>query len=121
MERLGQLFKALADETRLRILNLLSVSPLSVTEIMEILGISQSKASRHLIYLKNSGLVNNYREGASVYYTLVHPKDKTHKEVLDCLEGCFFLKDVFKEERVKVKERKGIKDLPFVVNISKNA
>jgi len=64
------LFKALADETRLRILGLLLTGEVCVCDIHESLKIPQSKASRHLAYLRRSGLVDTRREGLWVHYRL---------------------------------------------------
>ena len=66
-------FKALADETRLRILNLLLRGELCVCDIMRILKVGQSKASRHLAYLRNAGLVVDRREGLWMHYSLAQP------------------------------------------------
>ena len=57
-----QILKALSDETRLRILNILRDGPLCVCEIEAILEISQSNASRHLSKLTTANLVNYYKE-----------------------------------------------------------
>ncbi len=71
MKTEAQLFKALADETRLQILWLLmGQEELCVCDIMGVLGITQSKASRHLRYLFNAGLVNDRREGLWMYYRI---------------------------------------------------
>ena len=75
MQNLVELFKALSDETRLRILNLLYEQELCVCDVMEVLGISQSKASRHLIALKRVGLANDRREAQWMYYSLVPGKE----------------------------------------------
>lgn len=64
------LFKALADATRLRILGLLLTGEVCVCDIHESLKIPQSKASRHLAYLRKSGLVETRREGLWVHYRL---------------------------------------------------
>lgn len=56
MEKLVDMLNALSDETRLRILNLLYERELCVCDIMGTLQITQAKASRHLIYMKNAGL-----------------------------------------------------------------
>ncbi len=74
MERL---FKALADTTRLRILGLLLAGEVCVCDIYESLRIPQPKASRHLAYLRRSGLVNTRREGLWVHYRLADPSDPT--------------------------------------------
>ena len=71
MRKEAQLFKALADETRLQILwLLLGQEELCVCNIMGVLGITQSKASRHLRYLFNAGLVTDRREGLWMYYRI---------------------------------------------------
>ncbi|WP_278683606.1 ArsR/SmtB family transcription factor [Paraclostridium bifermentans] len=67
-----QILKALSDETRLRILNILRDGPLCVCEIEAILEISQSNASRHLSKLTNANLVTYYKEAKFIYYKLDH-------------------------------------------------
>lgn len=62
------LFKALSDEMRLRILRVVSVAELSVAELVGVLGSPQSTVSRHLKPLRDVGLVEARREGTSVYY-----------------------------------------------------
>jgi ArsR family transcriptional regulator, arsenate/arsenite/antimonite-responsive transcriptional repressor len=63
-------FKALADSTRLRILGLLLTGEVCVCHIHDSLKISQPKASRHLAYLRNAGLVDTRREGLWVHYRM---------------------------------------------------
>ena len=70
MRQLSGCFKALADPTRLRILNLLLRSPYCVCEMETILGLPQPLLSRHLAYLRNSGLVESHRDGMRVSYRL---------------------------------------------------
>jgi ArsR family transcriptional regulator len=70
MDKLIDVLKALSDETRLRILNLLYEKELCVCDIMAILQISQAKASRHLIYLKNAGLVKDRKYAQWAYYSM---------------------------------------------------
>ena len=71
MREEARLFKSLADETRLKILWLLmGQEELCVCDIMGVLGITQSKASRHLRYLFNAGLVTDRREGLWMYYRI---------------------------------------------------
>ncbi len=70
MEKLLDVLKALSDETRLRILSLLYEKELCVCDIMETLRISQAKASRHLIYLKNAGLVKDRKYAQWAYYSM---------------------------------------------------
>lgn len=80
-----QLFRALADETRLRILNLLVRGELCVCEFTGVLGIGQSKASRHLAYLRNAGLVIDRRDGAWMYYSLAQADGAIHRRILELL------------------------------------
>jgi ArsR family transcriptional regulator len=68
----AQLFKALGDETRLRMMGLLKHGELCVCDLMEVLDLPQSTASRHLSYLKNSEWVVGRRSGRWMYYKL-HP------------------------------------------------
>ena len=70
-----QLFQALGDSTRLRILGLLLTGEVCVCHIHESLQIPQPKASRHLAYLRRAGLVDTRREGLWVYYRLADPGD----------------------------------------------
>lgn len=70
MQTQARIFKALADETRLRILALLLEGELCVCEIMAALELPQSTASRHLAYLRNSGWVQDRRQGVWMYYRL---------------------------------------------------
>ena len=65
MKELEQLFKGLADQTRLRILNLLIHGELCVCDIQYVLESPQPNVSRHLTYLKNSGLVLDRRDGVA--------------------------------------------------------
>lgn len=68
MPDLLQIHKALADETRLRLVRLLVRSPLNVNEILAILQMGQSRVSRHLRILAEAGLVTRRREGTWIYY-----------------------------------------------------
>lgn len=65
-----EIFKALGDEIRIRILNLLNNGELCVCEIEAILQITQSNASRHLNKLKNTGIVENKKVYQWVFYKL---------------------------------------------------
>jgi ArsR family transcriptional regulator len=66
-------FKALADETRLRILSLLEVREMCVCEVMVALDLTQPTASHHLGLLENAGLVKDRKEGKWVFYSLADP------------------------------------------------
>jgi ArsR family transcriptional regulator len=68
MQNEAKMFKALADENRLRILALLLEGELCVCEIMAALELPQSTVSRHLAYLRNHGWVKDRRRGVWMYY-----------------------------------------------------
>ncbi len=84
-----QMFKALGDETRLRMLGLLAHGELCVCDIMEILQLPQSTASRHLAYLKNSKWIYGTRRGKWMYYQFDTsiPHDSVHNHILQYLAG----------------------------------
>ena len=85
----NQLFKAFSDETRLRILNLLAQREHCVCEFQKILKVPQPTISRHLAYLRRSGLVEIERHGKMIMYSLAEPRDAVHASLLRCLRGCF--------------------------------
>jgi len=92
MKKEAQLFKSLADETRLKMLWLLmGQKELCVCDIMGVLGITQSKASRHLRYLYYLGWVTDRREGVWMNYRLSvppgSPEDKQLKLLADILSS----------------------------------
>lgn len=79
---LGHVFRALADPTRLRLLNLIADREICVCYFVEILRISQPKVSRHLAYLRRAGIVASRREGKWMHYRLVTPKDDAAAGIL---------------------------------------
>lgn len=92
MKNEAQLFKSLADETRLKIFWLLMLKEeLCVCDIMGVLGITQSKASRHLRYLFHLGWVTDRREGIWMNYRLTvapgSPEDKQLKLLAEILSS----------------------------------
>jgi ArsR family transcriptional regulator len=87
MKEAARFFKVLADESRLKMLWLLfNRRELCVCDIMAVLEITQSKASRHLATLRNVGIVTDRREGQWSYYALRPVEDKLAKEHLKLLE-----------------------------------
>ena len=75
LSEMERFFKALADATRLRILGLLVNGEVCVCHIHESLKIPQPKASRHLAYLRQAGLVETRRDGLWVHYRMAHLAD----------------------------------------------
>ena len=86
MVPLTTLFKALSDESRLRILNLLLAwGELCVCDIEAVMGFTQTKVSRHLAYLRRARLVAYRRQGFWKLYSLAQPENEGHAKVLDTL------------------------------------
>lgn len=78
-------FMALADKTRLRLLNLMRDEEVCVCFFTEVLGDSQPKISRHLAYLRNAGIVSARRDGKWMHYSISRPADEGARHVLDDL------------------------------------
>ena len=77
---------ACADETRLRLLNLLAGSrEMCVSDLVEAIGTSQPKVSRHLAYLRRSQLVRERKEGLHVYYRLATVAECSARPVVDAI------------------------------------
>jgi DNA-binding transcriptional ArsR family regulator len=68
LNEMENLFLALSDKTRLRILAMMREREVTVGEFTDVLGESQPKVSRHLAYLRTAGLVSTRREGKWIYY-----------------------------------------------------
>jgi len=87
MRKEAQLFKSLADETRLKMLWLLmGREELCVCDIIDVLGITQSKASRHLRYLYHLGWVTDRRDGLWMIYRLTITPNSPREKLLKLLE-----------------------------------
>lgn len=105
MHQLQEIFKALSDSTRLRILKLLSVEPLCVHRLVEILGASQSSVSRHLAVLRRTGLVRDTREGQRVRYRVeaAGHNPYAHK-ILELLDGLLEGEETILRDRERLRE-----------------
>ena len=89
-ERLTDLelfFAALADKTRLRLLNLMRDGEVCVCFFAETLDTNNPKISRHLAYLKRAGLVAGRRDGKWMHYRINEPSEATKAKILDDLLG----------------------------------
>ena len=86
---LDALFKGFADPTRLRILNVLAAGELCVCDIVGLLRLSQPTVSRHLAYLRRTGLVEARPELRFTYYRLGEPRDAIHRNLIGCVRSCF--------------------------------
>ncbi len=88
---LVRLFAALADRTRLRLLNLMQNREVCVCYFVEILEQGQPKISRHLAYLRKAGIVSARREGKWMHYRIERPDDPKARSVLDAAVESFIV------------------------------
>ena len=84
-----RLFAALADPTRLRLLNLVNGREVCVCYFVEILKQAQPKISRHLSYLRRSGIVGARREGKWMHYRIERPSDARAASILNATLNSF--------------------------------
>jgi ArsR family transcriptional regulator len=107
---LDTLFKGFADPTRIRILNALAAGELCVCDIVGLLRLSQPTVSRHLAYLRRTGLVEARPELKFTYYRLTDPRGAVHRSLIACVRTCFRGINSLDRERVsaeaKVAERR---------------
>ncbi|MDJ0851300.1 MAG: metalloregulator ArsR/SmtB family transcription factor [Myxococcota bacterium] len=82
-EELQRVFKTFADPTRVRLLALLEREELAVQELMDVLGMAQSRVSRHLAILREAGLIRDRRDGTFVFYRFAVPADGPWREAWD--------------------------------------
>jgi ArsR family transcriptional regulator len=79
-------FRAVAEPTRVRILHLLRGGPLCVGDLVDVLGILQPSASRHLALLKRAALVEDERRGGWTFYRLAPALPGFHRKLLDLVQ-----------------------------------
>lgn len=83
------MFRAFSERTRLRILHLLLDGEMCVGDLVAILETTQPRASQHLAYLRNAGLVTGRKSGLWNFYSLAKPNSPFHTKLLECLKYCF--------------------------------
>ena len=96
--QLIQIYQCFCDETRLRILNVLSRGPLCVCHLQELLGESQVKVSKHLGFLKGKGLVEVERHQNWMIYSLPAKRAAELDANLQCLQDCVQSHPIFKSD-----------------------
>src|SRR4249920_2838366 len=107
LDEMETLFKALADATRLRILGLLLTGEVCVCHIHESLKISQPKASRHLAYLRRSGLVASRRDGLWIHYRLAAPTDPVVAAISEAVRHGLTHMDVVRRDAERLHKKNG--------------
>jgi ArsR family transcriptional regulator len=98
------LFKALADQTRLRLISLIGDSEVCVCFLVEILKTSQPKISRHLAYLRRAQIVAARREGKWMHYRLTEPPDEHAARILREVRASLVDHPEFQADREKLEK-----------------
>ena len=101
-----QILKAISDETRVRILNLLTNGELCVGEIEYLLNINQSNASRHLSALKNASLITYEKNAQWIYYSIHKETLEKHSFIRELLENELSQLDLFTKDKERLQEYK---------------
>jgi ArsR family transcriptional regulator, arsenate/arsenite/antimonite-responsive transcriptional repressor len=104
---LTRVFRALGDETRLRIVALLSHGELCVCHLETALALNQSNASRQLGILKSAGVVDSRRDGTWVYYSISGQDHDTVARALDVLVTAFGAESAIKRDHAKLRKSCG--------------
>jgi ArsR family transcriptional regulator len=100
MKKVTQIFKALSDPTRVRIVWLLQFGgELCVCDLMSVLALPQSTVSRHLAYLRHAGLVNGQRKGIWMYYRLPEAPGQLLHQIMGIMQA------VTREQELAVQDR----------------
>ncbi len=107
IEHMEQLFRALADTTRLRILGLLLTGEVCVCHIHESLRIPQPKASRHLAYLRREGLVETRRDGLWVHYRLAVSTDPVIRIIQQAVANALRHVDAVQKDADRLQKKTG--------------
>src|SRR5947209_7886700 len=107
LSEMEALFKALADATRLRILGLLLTGEVCVCDIHESLKVPQPKASRHLAYLRRSGLVETRRDGLWIHYRLARLANPVLAAIGDAVRHALTHVDTVHRDAERLRKRTG--------------
>ena len=102
--RIAFLFKALADQTRLRLINLIGDDEVCVCFFVEVLKINQPKISRHLAYLRRAGVVSARRDGKWIHYRLVEPPEPHAANIFREVRAALPNDPAMKSERARLEK-----------------
>lgn len=105
-EALSNLFKALSEPIRIRIFMLISQGEICVCEIQEVLNEPQSKVSRHLSYLKHSGIIEAKRVGRWMHYSVRKDMDPSIKAHIQFIRDRCSSFEIFEKDLQRLKELK---------------
>lgn len=106
VQPIARLFRALGDETRVRVVALLTHGELCVCHIETALGLSQPNVSRQMSVLKSAGVVMPRRDGNWIYYRLAPQPDPECRRVLSAIKA-FAAQDKLHEDLIRLRKAKG--------------
>lgn len=92
-------FAALADQTRLRLLNLMGETEICVCFFVEVIGPNQPKISRHLAYLRKAGIVSARRDGIWAHYRITPPENEHAAKVLSDVQEWLKSDKIMQQDR----------------------
>ena len=101
------IFKALSEESRLRILSLLTENEMCVCEIEAALKMTQSNASRHLTALKKCGILDSYKDAQWAYYRISDSFKRDHEQLWQYLQHQLKELPTYEEDREAYRKCKG--------------
>jgi ArsR family transcriptional regulator len=103
MRDFAKLFKALSDETRIRILKVLLERECCVCEVMQALDISQSRASRNLRVLEDAGFIKSRRDGPWVVYSIAEQATSSYAApLIEMLRGSLVNEEIILQDRERL-------------------
>ena len=100
-------FRAFADPTRLRILNLLADREVCVCDLCSVLDEIQPKVSRHLAYLRRAGLVEVRQEGKWKHYRIKRHAQGLERTLINCVKSCLREIDVLQADLDRLRSGSG--------------
>jgi ArsR family transcriptional regulator len=115
MRDFAKLFKALSDETRIRILKVLLERECCVCEVMQALNISQSRASRNLGILEDAGFIKSRRDGLWIVYSIDEQRMNSYAApLIELLRGSLVNDKIILQDKERLSHavRTGPKALP---------
>lgn len=97
-------FRAFADENRIRLLNVLLEGEVCVCDLCAALDMPQARISRHLAYLRRAGLVTVRQDGKWKYYAAAKSSAGLHRRLLNCVQGCLRDIDMLQADLTRLRE-----------------
>ena len=107
LETTNTVFRAFADENRIRLLNLLLEGEVCVCDLCDVLDMPQPRISRHLAYLRRVGLVTVRQDGKWKHYAAAKPSAGLRRRLLNCVRGCLRDIDVLQADLARLQEARG--------------